>query len=87
MSEDLFCTGDIEMLDFCMETYRRYIIKEPIAHNIFMNWDILSTFKEMKDGLFNFIYKCYFQYFINYFQKNQKLGVIYSKLNNYLKKI
>ena len=54
LSKDLFCTGDIETLDFCMETFRRCINKEPIAHNIFMNWDILSTFKKMKDELFNF---------------------------------
>ena len=31
LSEDLFCT---------------YFNKEPPAHNIFMNWDILSTFKK-----------------------------------------
>ena len=27
LSKDLFCIGDIETLDFCVETYRRYINK------------------------------------------------------------
>ena len=54
LSQDLFCTGDIETLGFCMERYRRYINKEPLAHNIFMNWDIPSTFKKVEDELFNF---------------------------------
>ena len=52
LSKDLFCIGDIETLDFCVETYRRYINKEPLAHNIFMNWNIISTFKKMKDEKF-----------------------------------
>ena len=54
LSQDLFCTGDIETLDFCMETYRCYINKPPHAHNIFMKWDIPSTFKKVEDELFNF---------------------------------
>ena len=38
-----------------METYRHYINKEPLARNIFMNWNIISTFKEMKDEKFQFL--------------------------------
>ena len=38
-----------------METYRRYINKEPLARNIFMNWNIISTFKKMKDEKFQFL--------------------------------
>ena len=71
MSEDLFRTGDIETLDFYMETYRRYINKEALAHNI---WDILSTFKKMKDELFNFSFylQALFSIFYQLFLKKSK---------------
>ena len=74
LSEDLFFTGDTETLDFCMETYRHYINKEPPAHNIFMNWDILSTFKKMKDELFNFSFylQALFSIFYQLFPKKLK---------------
>ena len=76
MSEDLFRTGDIETLDFYMETYRRYINKEPLAHNIFAHniWDILSTFKKMKDELFNFSFylQALFSIFYQLFLKKSK---------------
>ena len=72
--EDLFCTGDIETFDFCIETYRRYINKEPLAHNIFMNWDILSTFKKMNNDLFNFSFylQALFSTFYQLFLKKSK---------------
>ena len=76
LSEDLFRTGDIETLDFYMETYRRYINKEPLAHNIFAHniWDILSTFKKMKDELFNFSFylQALFSIFYQLFLKKSK---------------
>ena len=76
MSEDLFRTGDIETLDFYMETYRHYINKEPLAHNIFAHniWDILSTFKKMKDELFNFSFylQALFSIFYQLFLKKSK---------------
>ena len=74
LREDLFFTGDTETLDFCMETYRHYINKEPLAHNIFMNWDILSTFKKMKDELFNFSFylQALFSIFYQLFPKKLK---------------
>ena len=57
-----------------METYRHYINKEPLAHNIFMNWDILSTFKKMKDELFNFSFylQALFSIFYQLFLKKSK---------------
>ena len=74
LSQDFFCTGDIETLDFCMETYRCYINKPPLAHNIFMKWDILSTFKKRKDKLFNFSFylQALFSIFYQLFPKKSK---------------
>ena len=28
LSEDLFCTGDIETLDYCMEVYKQFVNRE-----------------------------------------------------------
>ena len=57
-----------------MEIYRCYINKEPLAHDIFMNWDILSTSKKMKDELFNFSFylQALFSIFYQLFLKKSK---------------
>ena len=31
LTEDLFCTGDIETLGYCMEVYRQFVSCEPLA--------------------------------------------------------
>ena len=31
LSEDLFWTGDIEIVDYCMEVYRQYLHNEPLG--------------------------------------------------------
>ena len=30
LTEDLFCTGDIETLDYCMEVHRQFVSREPL---------------------------------------------------------
>ena len=30
LTENLFCTGDIELLDYCMEAYRQFVSREPL---------------------------------------------------------
>ena len=74
LSKDLFCTGDIETLDYCMETYRHYVNKEPIDHNIFMKWELLLALRKMKDELFNFSFylQALFSLFYQLFPKKSK---------------
>ena len=74
MSQDFFCTGDIETLDYCMETYRRYVNEESIDHNIFMKWELLLALKKMKDKLFDFSFylQVLFSIFYQLFPKKSK---------------
>ena len=74
LSKDLFCTADIETLDYCMETYRHYVNKEPIDHNIFMKWELLLALRKMKDELFNFSFylQALFSLFYQLFPKKSK---------------
>ena len=37
LTEDLFCTGDIETLDYCMEVYRQFVSHEPLDFFIRVN--------------------------------------------------
>ena len=74
LSQDLFCTGDVETLDYCMETYKRYVNKESIDHNIFMKWELLLALKKMKDKLFYFSFylQALFSIFYQLFPKKSK---------------
>ena len=74
LSQDFFCTGDIETLDYCMETYRRYVNEESIDHNIFMKWELLLALKKMKDKLFDFSFylQVSFSIFYQLFPKKSK---------------
>ena len=74
LSKDLLCTGDTETLDYCMETYRHYVNKEPIDHNIFMKWELLLALQKMKDELFNFSFylQALFSLFYQLFPKKSK---------------
>ena len=40
LSEDLFWTGDIETVDYCMEVYRQYLNNEPLDFFISARWKI-----------------------------------------------
>ena len=37
LTEDLFCTGDIETLDYCMEVYRQFVSRESLDCFIRLN--------------------------------------------------
>ena len=54
MSEDLFCTEDIETVDFCMEVYRQYLNKEPLDFFIWSAWEIERALQKMESELFKF---------------------------------
>ena len=40
LSEDLFCAGDIETVDYCMEVYRQFLNNKPLDFFISGNWEI-----------------------------------------------
>ena len=54
LTEDLFCTGDIETLDYCMEVYRQFVSREPVDFFIRDQWEIRLELKKMQDELFSF---------------------------------
>ena len=54
LSEDLFCTGDIETVDYCMEVYRQFLNNEPLDFFISGNWEIQLALQNIKCELFRF---------------------------------
>ena len=54
LSEDLFCTGDIETVDYCMEVYRQFLNNKPLDFFISGNWEIQLALQNIKRELFRF---------------------------------
>ena len=54
LSEDLFCTGDIETVDYCMEVYRQFLNHEPLDFFISGRWEIELALPNTKSELFRF---------------------------------
>ena len=52
LSEDLFCTGDIETVDYCMEVYRHFLNNEPLDFFISGNREIQLALQNNKRELF-----------------------------------
>ena len=74
LSEDLFCTGDIETVDCCMEVYRQYLNKEPLDFFISDAWEIERVLQKMESELFKFseCLKKLFTLFYSLFPKKSK---------------
>ena len=75
LTEDLFCTGDIETLDYCMEVYRQFVSHEPLDFFIRDQQEIRLALNKMQGELFNFSSPLQ-RLFTVFFQKNQNLGII-----------
>ena len=54
LSEDLFCAGDIETVDYCMEVYIQFLNNEPLDFFISGNWEIQLALQNIKRELFRF---------------------------------
>ena len=54
LAEDLFCTGDIETLDYCMEVYQQFINKEKLDFFIEESQELKLALNKLKDELSNF---------------------------------
>ena len=54
LTEDLFRTGDIETLDYCMQVYTQFVSRGPLDYFIRYQWEIRLALNKMRDELFNF---------------------------------
>ena len=54
LSKDLFSTGDIEILDYCMEVYRQWENREPFDFFIADKWEIRDALWKIQGELLNF---------------------------------
>ena len=54
LSEDLFCTGDIETVGCCMEVYRQFLNNELLDFFISGRWEIELALPNIKSELFRF---------------------------------
>ena len=75
LTGDLFSTGDIETLDYCMEVYRQFVSHEPLDFFIRDQQEIRLALNKMQGELFNFSSPLQ-RLFTVFFQKNQNLGII-----------
>ena len=89
LSEDLFCTGGIETVDYCMEVYRQYLDNEPVNFFISGRWEIELALRRMDREMYRFIdtLKTLFILFYRLFQKIQNSEKFYTTQNYYSKKI
>ena len=49
-----FCTGDIKIVDYCMEVYRQYLNNEPLDFFISGRWEIEIALQKMERELYRF---------------------------------
>ena len=54
LSEDFFCTGDIETVDYCMVVYRQFLNNKPLDFSISGRWEIELALQNIKSELFRF---------------------------------
>ena len=89
LSEDFFCTGDIETVDYCMEVQRQYENCEAFDFFKADKWEIHVALRKMKDELFEFsaYLERLFTLFYSLFLKKTKFRMIYMTQNNFLKRI
>ena len=53
LTEDLFCTGEIETLDYCMEVYRQFINEEELDFFISDSQELKLALTKLKEELLN----------------------------------
>ena len=56
LSEDLFCTGDIQTLGYCMEVYRQFDNNETLDFFIKQSDEIKLALRKLRDELNKFAY-------------------------------
>ena len=76
LCKELFCTGDIETLDYCMEVYGQFINREPLDFFISGNWELRLGLTKLRDELFHFKFclKRLFTVLYSFFPMKSKFG-------------
>ena len=54
LSEDLFFTGDIKTVHYCMEVYRQYLNNKPLDFFTSGRWEIELVLQKMERELYRF---------------------------------
>ena len=74
LSKDLFCTVDIETLDYCIEVYRQFINREPLDFFISDKWELRLALTKLRDELFHFEFclKIFFTLLYSFFPTKSK---------------
>ena len=87
-TEDLFCTGDIETVDYCIEVYRQFVNHELLNFFIRDKWEITLAFRKMQDELLNFssLLHRFFILIYSLFPKKSKFRDDLSKTKRLFKK-
>ena len=88
LSEDLFCTGDIETVDYCVEVYRQYLNNKPLDFFISGRWVIELALQKTERELCGFrdALERLFTLFYSLFPKKSKFRISMTQ-NYYSKKI
>ena len=81
LSEDMFSTGHIVTVDYCMEVYKQFINREPFDFFIAATWGIRETLNKIHQELKTFLNKSeqLFRLFYSLLPKSSKLR---EKLND-----
>ena len=54
LSDDIFSTGDIRTIDYCLEVYRKYISGERFDNFLWNAWEIERTLSLLQPNLIKF---------------------------------
>ena len=74
LSKDLFATGDIETLDYCLKVYRQHLNHEKLDFFIADKWEIKDCLKTIERTLLNLEFNLnkIFSFIYTLFPKNSK---------------
>ena len=79
LMDDLFCTGEIQTIDYCLEVYRQYIENEDFDPFLYNALEINLTLRSLKPELEDF-YKNLEKLFIQLFKLLKYNGVFINDL-------
>ena len=55
LTDDLFCTGDFQTIDYCLEVYRQYRSGEQFDYFLWNRWEIKRTLSGLHPEMINLI--------------------------------
>ena len=87
LSKDLFATGDIETLDYCLEVYRQHLNHEKLDFFIADKWEIKDCLKTIERTLLNLEFNLnkIFSFIYTLFPKNSKFRKGFQKAEELFK--